>query len=103
MTWDEIEELTTNTPDCFEYTKPDKSGCSYCNFTIEDINTCADKMSFDGLIACTNATEFQSNSEWEDCESFTFDRSINPDFTTILYDKGAVWETAVTQGRICNN
>jgi hypothetical protein len=91
--------LTTLTPSCSNYEKPIISGCFYCNFTLENINTCKDNESFNGLFECTNSTELQSKSNWVECEGYNFDRSINPNLYTSFYHKGDLWETAVTQER----
>ena len=93
-----MNELNTLTPSCQKYEKPKITGCFYCNFTLENINTCQDKESVDGLFECTNSTEFQAKSEWVECETFNFKRSINPHLYTRFFHKGGVWETAVTQG-----
>ena len=40
LTWNQIHELTSNTPECVGYSSDDSTECYYCNFKFEDLSDC---------------------------------------------------------------
>ena len=65
---------------------------------------CADSSTYEGLNQCLTSPDALSNSDWVGCENYAYDRSLRPNVTNSVYDKGEPWETAVTQfDLVCEN
>ncbi|CBY43176.1 unnamed protein product [Oikopleura dioica] len=92
FSFQEISELTTETPFCKGFQPNQLGGCFFCDFSDELIEKC-NSSSFSALKSCFG-TAAQQNSTWRACDDYEYDRGIRNNVTNF---RGEKWETAVTE------